>query len=110
MPYLSNYVNAAVFVLDSLTTRVIIISQNYRYRDEKYLGGIYSRNRRRAIRRTPLKREASWKKEKKEKENTENIANTLEEESKGRWSFRNEAKAVYHFPINQSVNRLYASR
>lgn len=50
------------------------------------------------------------KKKKKEKENTENIANTLEEESKGRWSFRNEAKAVYHFPINQSVNRLYASR
>lgn len=47
---------------------------------------------------------------KKEKRKAENIANTLEEESKGRWSFRNEAKAVYHFPINQSVNRLYAPR
>lgn len=58
VPYLSNYVIAAVYVLRSLTTRVIIISHNYRYRDEKYLGGIYSRNRRRAIRRTPLKREA----------------------------------------------------
>lgn len=82
MPYLSNYVIATVYVLDSLTTRVIIISQNYRYRDEKYLGGICSRNGRRAIRRTPLKRQAS--REKKRKKEAENIANTLEEESKGR--------------------------